>query len=213
MTTVAVADWNLGAGEVEAIARQCGGGFFPGHHVDHAIVRGAEKVSVKNLGRNGSDHDALLYTLTLPGGETFRILLWNVYVGHEPDALGAALARLIDAHQPHLVALSEAYRARKPLGQQSGYRRVQGLLPIGEDRDCAVLIRGDLLVVRKGFLRMREPWIGPKHGLRKRPRVYVRVRVRTKSGQTVRLLAAHLPFGEKPRAESIARITAWFKHH
>jgi hypothetical protein len=220
VTTIAVADWNLGPDEVEALARRVGGQFHYGRHPDHAIVKGAQRVSVRNLGRNGSDHDALLYRMVLPdrlghrdgGGEEFRVLLWNVYVGQSTGDLAVTLANLIDRHEPHLVALSEAYKARGVLGAVPGYRRVQGLSPFGESRDCAVLIRRDLTVIRKGFLFMKEPWIGPKHGLRKKPRRYVRVRVRTKSSQTVRLLSAHLPFGEKPRAESLARIAAWFKH-
>lgn len=213
MTEAVFADWNLGPGEIEALALRVDGQFVPGHHVDNAIVRGAEKVTVKNLGPWGSDHDALLYTLTLPNDEEFRVIAWNVYVGQRPDKVGIALAKMVDQHQPHAIALSEAYRCYGALGQLAGYRRIQGHVPLGENRDCALMVRLDLTVVRSGIERMARRWVGPKHGLDKEPRRFPRARVRTKSGQTVRLMAAHLPFGPAPVQESLDRIARWFNPH
>lgn len=212
VTTAVFADWNLGPGRVESIARTAEGSFIPGHGVDNAIVKGAE-VTVTVLSNHGSDHPAVLYRLTLPNGEVFRVLAWNVYVGQKPEAVAKQLSRMIDHYQPHAVALSEAYRCWSVLGRIAGYKRHQGLLPLGENRDCALLLRKDLTVVRSGIRRMRQRWIGPKHSLDKGPRCYPYARVRTKKGSVVRLMAAHLPFGDAAVTESIDRIVAWATAH
>jgi hypothetical protein len=213
VATIAVGDWNLGPGEVEALGREAGAELAHGRAIDHALFAGLDLVSVRRLGKRGSDHhDVLLFTFALPGGERFRVLCWNVWAGQKPESVQVNLAKLVDEVQPHIIALQEAYRVRRVLGRVTGYRRIQGLLPLpSEDRDCALLVREDLKVLRSGLLRMRSSWISPRTRRPQGARRYPRVRVRTKSGAVVRLLCVHLPFGRKPVAESIERIVAWIK--
>ena len=210
VVTLAAGDWNLGPAEVEAIARLAGAEFVKGHGVDNAITDGAEPIEVRPLAKHGSDHRPVLFVFRLPTGEEFRLLTWNVYVAQAPAHVAAELCKMVDHYQPPAVCLQEAYRCRRVLGGIPGYRRIQGLSPLGEARDCAVLVRLDLTYVGRGMTRMRERWVGPKHGLSKRPRIYPRARVKTKGGQVVRLMSVHLPFGAKAVAESIKRIVAWF---
>lgn len=211
-STIVVADWNLGPGEVEALASKVGGRLVNGHHVDHAVAVGVETVEVRNLGRHGSDHDAVLYRLKLPNGEEFRVIGWNVHRGRNPQVVTVALAKMIDKHQPHAVALSEAYDLRAALKGIAGYRLRHGLLPFGENRDCALLLRQDLVVLNSGVRRMTVGWIGPKHGKAQQPRRYPFARVQTPGGQEVRLMSAHLPFGKAPVRESLDAIAAWIKN-
>ena len=216
MTAGVFGDWNLAQPEVEAIARRAAAQFVPGQHIDNAIVLGAKKVVAVPLGKHGSDHPAVLYRITLPNGEEFRVLAWNVYVARHPRDVHTALMELIDQTQPHAVALSEAYRCHTILGFVTGYRRLQGALPLGENRDCALLLRNDLKVLRSGISRMKQRWVGPKHAKAKGPRRFPHARVQTASGQVVRLMAAHLPTGGPTShrngaavRESIARIVTW----
>lgn len=211
-STVVVADWNLGPGEVEALARRVGGRLVNGHRIDHALAVGVDVVEVRNLGSQGSNHDALLYRLRLPNGEEFRIIGWNVFNGRSPARIAATVAKLIDRHQPHAVALSEAYSLRRPLKAIPGYALHQSRLPFGENRDCALLLRLDLRVLHSGIRRMALNWVGPKSGKRQQPRRYPFARVRTKGGHEVRLMSAHLPFGKAPVRESLDAIAAWIKN-
>lgn len=224
--TLAFGDWNLSARAVSELAHSAGGRLLLGHGVDHGIYlgRGVQLVERENLGRHGSDaHDAILFTLLIDGRgkrpRTFlRVLVWNVYVGQDPERVDRELAGMIREHCPDVMALAEAYRCRGVLGELAeglGYWREQPAS--GEGSGCALLVRkapGRKLLGR-GSLRMSEPWIGPVHGRRKAPREYPRLRFRLASGRRVRALAIHFPTGGpdggngKAVRESIARVRRW----
>ena len=186
------ADWNLSGSEVAQLAARMGANFIEGHAVDHGIVHGADSVTVTNVGKHGSDHPALLFTLTF-GRDVVRTLWWNVYVGQKPADVGASLGWLADQYQPHVIALCEAYHCRKVLSGIAGYHRFQGLF--GEAKEIAVLVRRDIRVLRMGWLRMKTRWIGPKHRRPHGPRRYARLRLELRSGLRFRVLAVHMPTG------------------
>lgn len=210
-------DWNLGTYDVEQIAARIGGELVTGRGPDHAIARGVKVGKVTRLNKYGSDHHAILFDLHLPTGENLRVLWWNVYVGSAPEHVLEVLQELQHKHQPHIIALCEAYRLRGlPL---AGYRLIQGHRAPGlaetEAADVALMIRRDLALLNTGRVAMRLRWTGPVHDKPRGPRRYVRARVRTKRGFVLRVLAVHMPTGglDGPNAaavhESINRIVRW----
>ena len=214
---IIVGDFNLSADEVAQIAEQLGGEFVRGHGVDHAIIVGdLELVSVyRHLPRYDSDHAPLLLTVRITGSRySVRILWWNVYVGAPPASVLRAVCELADRYVPDVIVLGEAKRCRELLGRVPAYRHRQGRT--GEARNMAVLVRRQASVLRRGWLAMREPWIGPRHDLRHGPRDYPYARVASSDREAVvRVLAVHFPTGgydgRNVRAvrESVERVIAW----
>lgn len=210
---VMLGDWNLDLARIGKLARQLGAELVPGRHPDHALVRDFQVCRiVRARSRHGSDHHhPIVLTVELRGGELVTFLYWNVYVGQAPKDVAVELAKLIDAHAPHVVQLSEAYRCRRVLGQVPGYRRLQGL-NIGEGADVALLVRRDVRVVRQGTMVMRLGWVGP-HGKRRTPRIYRAALLELRTGARMRVLGIHLPPGAGVNApavaESLRRLARW----
>lgn len=195
------ADWNLTVAEVAAIAEQIGGELIHGRGPDHGIGRDVTVVKVTSpRSKYGSDHHYPLIVdldVPIPGtarSEQIRVLWWNVWVGQKPADVRAHLEQLLEAHQPDLVGLAEAYRCRDVLRQIEGYRLHHGR-NVGERADVAVLVAHELQVLHHGRLHLARTWIGPKHGRRKSPRVSRRVQVRLPGGARIRVLFGHAPTG------------------
>lgn len=211
--TVILGDWNLSAAEVGSLAREIGGQLAKGRGPDHAIVRGAAVRSVRRLGKHGSDaHEAILYTLDVDG-TTVRILGWNVWVGQKPAAVKKSLERLIDAHDPDVVMLNEAYRCTYVLRELGGFRVYQGR-DVGEGADVAVLVRRRHEVVNDGRLQMQQRWEVVSHDKVRAGREYQFVRlVLNGDGPTLRLLDIHFPTDNPVNAaaasESRDRVIRW----
>lgn len=216
-----VADWNLPLSAVEKIATRVRGKVMVGKGVNHAVVIGAKPIMVRRLGLRGSDHEAILFTIALEDGTRVRVLWWNVYVGQEPTDVLRQVATMADDHQPHLIALCEAYRCRSVLAQVPAYKRLQGV-HLGstqtENSDVALLVRRDVKIRSEAATRMHVPWIGPKHNLKRSPRVYRRGWFEFPDGGELRFLAAHLPTGGPDHdrngpavRESVSRIIRWAK--
>lgn len=217
--SIALGDINLTAAQFDRfIVKPTAGRLVAGQGVDHAAVWGdVEVVRVKRLPRGGSDHHPLLYTLNVGTGkhrERVRVLSWNVYVGQPTAQVKECLEWLTSVWKPHLVFLFEAYRCRPVLAQIEGYQLHQRVIP-GEGRGLAVLVRDDVKIIRRGWLRMHAWWTGPVHGHRKRPRTYPRLAVRLPKGAHLRGLGLHLPTGgilgpnSIAVAETVARVQDW----
>jgi hypothetical protein len=211
--TLVLGDWNEDQPAIRAVAEKAGATFVRGYHVDNAVVHGLKPVDVQRLAPGGSDHHPILYTFEV---DSHRIvaLAWNVYEGQDPKAVRRRLAAIITRFRPNVIALSEAYHCGpelEGLAAHRGYHLSQGP-NVGEQADCALLVRDDRPIASPGPARMREPWVGPKHGLAKRPREYPRARYHLAPGLVLRVAAVHLPFGDKPLAESNAWIVRWIKN-
>lgn len=212
-----IGDWNLFPAELrELVVKPLEGELVLGRGVDHAVLVGdVQLVRVRrDLPRYRSDHAPLLVDL-LVDGFPVRVLWWNVYVGVLPARVLRAVRELAVEHEPDVIALGEVKRCREVLARVPGYRHTQG--HIGEARSMAVLVRNRVRVTGRGWVRMRESWIGPKHGLHHGPRLYPRLRIaerETRPAQ-LRILAVHLPTGGtsgRNRAavlESVERIVRW----
>lgn len=91
----------------------------------------------------------------------------------DPDQLRDNLAQLArDTGHPHVLALQEATRLRRPI---HGYQRVAIDFPDHpDDLGCQLLVRDDVDVIRRRLVPVGGPWwTGPKHGLRHPPKVFV----------------------------------------
>ena len=108
------------------------------------------------------------------------------------------LLALIREHEPDVVIVEQAYRARRWLRRIKGYRAYQLWGP--EASGIAVLIHHGVRVQRRRALRMTRSWVGPKAGRRHRPRVYP-VFVLVKGGVTFRVIGVHLPSHNNPAAQ------------
>lgn len=147
--------------------------------------------------------------------KTLRILSWNVYVGHEPHEVHAALKSMIEDHTPDLMVLTEATHQWSSL-EGLGYHVVHMANPKTprhsrlqqENADTAILVRRGIVLEKDWSMRLKETWRGPKHGLPHSPRVYQVVRIR-KGVQSWRVLGDHQPFGARAVAESVTRLKKW----
>lgn len=211
---VIVGDFNLDAEQVEALAKQLGGRLAKGRGPDHAIIIGAELLSVRRLGRHGSDHhEAILYNLAVDGKRR-RVLSWNVWEGQAPGAVLRTLKQLVRSHDPDVIVLQEAYRLTDVLRELDGYWVHQGP-NVGEGADVAVLVSREHEVANDGVLKMSKPWTVVSHDKVRDPREYPFVRVRFDDGSTLRVLGYHGPTKHAVNAaavdESIDHITSWAK--
>jgi endonuclease/exonuclease/phosphatase family metal-dependent hydrolase len=143
-----------------------------------------------------------------------KVIAWNVYQGHRPDDVRTQLLGMILAHNPDAIVLSEASGQYGHL-EGLGYKVVQlhpgdwRSTPMTETGNIAMLVREDIAIEDRFAMRMRERWLGPKHGIPHMPRVYRWVKVKT--GKTVwKLGGFHIPFGIAARQESYSRIRRWF---
>lgn len=225
--TLAFGDTNLDRPEVLGLADLAEAVWLPGYPPDHGMARGPIDLSSRRaevLGRLGSDaHHALIYRLHIAGEvDPFVVLVWNVWVGQRAETVRGTLGDLQRGLGPFdAIVLLEAYRLRDMLegfAAARGYWHQQS--PTGtEGAGVALLVRkakGRKLIGR-GFLRCREPWIGPKEGRRHDPREWPRLRVRLASGRRVRLIGWHGvtggpsgPNGEAVR-EGIRKLAAWVR--
>lgn len=90
----------------------------------------------------------------------------------EDDATPHELAKYVSQHNPHVVVLQQANRARDFLSKIEGYRHYQYGREDGlEATRNAVLLRDDVELIKEFPLRMKEPWRGPKAGILHNPRV------------------------------------------
>ena len=144
------------------------------------------------------------------------ILAWNVYIGNTAAVIREALKERIDMYHPEIIALMEATRLYDNL-HKLGYQQIQlkprKLRPNTqpEDSNIVLLVRNDIEIVKSFVMRMTEFWSGPKHGWPHDPRVYRWVRVKY-NGEIWKIGAAHVPFGEKARAETVRRLVQWFRN-
>lgn len=116
---------------------------------------------------------------------TLRLIAWNIRTGNKQAQ--AAVRDLIDEHQPHVLALSEAYSLRLPDGF-CGYDVRQEAVPnarrapwfhepVSEYGEQATLYRPGVGVGRDRVVPMSQTWIGPVNGLEHEPRRSRRSRV------------------------------------
>lgn len=139
-----------------------------------------------------------------------RIIGWNVENTHEPAAVRAELAKLIDAHHPDVICLQETYHLHDKL-DRLGYQVIQYRPRKGESEraEVAILVRNGLKIKRGLRIRLAKVWRGAKLGKRHDPRVYRWTRV-VKDGVTYKIGSIHQPFGQSPKAESVAAVQSWF---
>lgn len=108
---------------------------------------------------------------------TLDVLTHNVWVGQRGPELLDSLRRLLDDHDyPEVVSLQEATGLHSA---PKGYRRHALDRGHRDHSSCQLLVREDLEIVRRHFIRPDGPtWYGPKHGLAHPPRVFPGVAVR-----------------------------------
>lgn len=207
-------DWNLTFPEVQALATSMGGKAVRGKGPDHAIVIGGEPVSVRVLGKHGSDaHHAILFDLDFDSGyRDVRALLWNVWVGQHPGSVRRSLRRLTRKHKPDVVVLNEAYRCGHVLQKIPGYSVFQGP-NVGEGADVAVLAANRHEVRRTRVLKMAETWTVVSKARLKSPREYRAVRVKLHRDLVLPVLGIHGPTQHAINAaavdESSRRVVRW----
>lgn len=207
-------DWNLSFADVQALAKQMGGKAVRGKGPDHAIVIGGQPVSVRVLGKHGSDaHHAVLFDFDFDSGyRDVRVLLWNVWVGQHPGSVRRSLRRLTRKHRPDVVVLNEAYRCGHVLQKIPGYSVYQGP-NVGEGADVAVLVADRYKVRKSRALKMRETWTVVSKGRRKSPREYRIVRVKLDHALVLPILGIHGPTDNPINAaavdESSRRVVRW----
>ena len=143
-----------------------------------------------------------------------RLLSWNVENTHAPADVAAELTKLVKAHHPHAITLQETYRLRPTLkrwAKQHGYRLVQRRPRKGDSEraEVAILVRKHLPIRKRRSIRLSLPWKGPKAGRVHDGRLYRWVLVE-ENGVWWRIASVHQPFGQGPKAESIAAVQRWF---
>lgn len=123
-----------------------------------------------------------------------------------------ALLAQIREHEPDVVIVLQAYRARRFLHGIGGYRHKQ--FRGGEAKGIAVLVKHGVRIQAHRALRMKTWWTGPKAGKRHSPRVYP-ASVLVKGGVAFRVLGIHLPTHNCPGAqdESLKAVIRWFGQH
>lgn len=142
-----------------------------------------------------------------------NVLSWNVYVGNKTD-VGATVAAWLKDPRPEVVVLQEAtgrWKALSRVARDNGYRHYQGVT--GQAAGTAVLIRSDVIVLKRRELAMRRWWTGPIHGWRQKPRRYPAFRLRIGT-RIVRLMNLHYPTGgpDAPAVrESLLRTRKWLR--
>lgn len=101
----------------------------------------------------------------------------NVWVGQRgPDLMDNLRMMLDDLDYPEVVGLQEAIGLHEA---PKGYRRHALDRGHRDNHSCQLLVRDDLEMVRRHFVRPDGPtWYGPKHGLAHPPRVYAGAAVR-----------------------------------
>jgi endonuclease/exonuclease/phosphatase family metal-dependent hydrolase len=142
----------------------------------------------------------------------YKILSANI----ESRAVSPTLWQNIRKHNPDVVVVQQAYRARAWLKTLRGYKSYHEIdRKGGEWNGVAVLVRKDIQVVNIRHLVMTEPWTGGKAGKRHEPRVYPVVRLRKGVGEDLYVVGVHLPtFNDKDaQAESFREIEEYFKAH
>ncbi|WP_310962161.1 endonuclease/exonuclease/phosphatase family protein [Nocardioides terrisoli] len=139
-----------------------------------------------------------------------RIIGWNVENTHAPDAVRREVAKLIAVHDPDVICLQETYHLHGHL-DGLGYQVVQFRPRRGESEraETAILVRDGLRIKGRLAIRLRQHWRGPKAGKRHDGRVYRYVRVKVRR-VVWKVGCVHQPFGQGPKAESIAAVQRWF---
>ena len=153
---------------------------------------------------------------------TLTVLAWNAYVANTDANVRAALAGWVKAHNPDVIAISEARTHRAALQHVSGYTLFQeppgatvGKV-VDDQGDSAVLVRDDLApdVKRHSVAKMRDQWVVVKHRRTHTPRRH-EPPTHTKGGRKWRIRASHWPtngFGGPNRSaflESARRSKLW----
>ena len=140
--------------------------------------------------------------------EDITVLAANI----ETRKASQSLLNLIHKHDPDVVIVEQAYRARRWLRRIKGYQHRQYWGP--EASGIAVLVRDGIRINRRRKLRMKRTWVGPKAGRFHQPRVYPAL-VLIKGAVTFRVLGIHLPTRNQPVAqdESLRRIVKYFREH
>lgn len=144
-----------------------------------------------------------------------EVIGWNVFEGHDPEAVKHQLALMIHNQNPDAFVL---YEARNLYGHLHGlgYQVIQYKPKakrkgdISNNGDVAILVRNNLTLGGRLALVMKKFWKGPKHGKPQDPRVYRWVRIH-KGGRVWKLGGFHLPFGAAAKTESQNAIKAWFR--
>lgn len=125
------------------------------------------------------------------------------------------LARLIEQHQPDVVVVEQAYRARAWLAGIDGYKHRQYKPRKGAEwHGIAILVRRGVAIKRRQALVMKRDWTGPKADKRHEPRVYPAL-VLSKDGVTFRVLGIHWPTHNNldAQAESRHAVADYFAAH
>lgn len=140
--------------------------------------------------------------------EQLKVLAANI----ETHKASPDLLKLIRRHNPDVVIVEQAYRARLWLRSIRKYRSRQYWGP--EASGIAVLVRRDIRIVRRTALRMKLSWTGPKAGRRHAPRVYPAL-VLHKGAVAFRVLGIHLPSHNNAVAqvESLRAVVRYFRDH
>lgn len=142
-----------------------------------------------------------------------KIIGWNVNVSRPWRETLKELKVLIKEENPVIVVLMEATNLKGNL-EGLGYQVVQlppvvaneGFTP--EDANIAILVRTGFEITKRGTLRMKIPWKGPKLGNPHDPRVYRWLRIKI-GRRTLKLGGAHIPFGEDAVLESKNKLKSW----
>jgi hypothetical protein len=132
----------------------------------------------------------------------FDAISWNIRRTTPVANVRGALTHMITKRSPDEIYLYEAAHLYGEL-DGLGYRVYQ--LKGRTRGNVLALVRNDVSIMRSRVVRMKEFWVGPLLNRPQKPRIYRLLKIK-KRGIVWKTMGVHLPFGQKPRRESVLRI-------
>lgn len=145
-----------------------------------------------------------------------EVLSWNVLYKNDADAVVAEVKDILTHQEPEVMVLYESIKLYNRL-EGMGYavfqfkprRRNKG--HTSHNGNIVVMVRRDIQIARTFAAWMKLTWIAPRTKRKQDPRVYRGVKI-VKNQVTWKIMGVHLPFGAKPRRESVVRIKKWISN-
>lgn len=184
--------------------------------IDYALARGCRVLSVRAVGKRGSDHRLVIFVVQV-AGVTFRVGLWNVRRDRNRHRVTELVYRVLTLFDLDVLALCEAQDYATALhrrGRRDGHNVIQWTDVPGQAHQ-ALIVRNDVLTIaprlhlmtRTGWRTVRGGGTDPKWA----PTVRVSI-----AGRSLRVVVGHRPPTQRWRAGRmrgpIRRVIATVQH-